>query len=105
MSSDTDMRVQTPATAAAPPSTGIRLADGTAFDDLIDLQARTVQLRTCTDEQIFKLEMERVFGRAWLVVAHESEIPHTNDYVVRRMALDEVIVSRDKKGEVHVSLN
>ena len=27
------------------------------------------------DEEIFALERERVFGRAWMFVAHESEIP------------------------------
>ena len=28
-----------------------------------------------SDEEIFRLERERVFGRSWMYLAHESEIP------------------------------
>ena len=33
-----------------------------------------------TDPAIFDLEMERVFGRAWIYVGHESQIPAAGDY-------------------------
>src|SRR5262245_28459481 len=57
------------------------------------------------DEDIFQLEMERVFGKAWLFVGHETEIPSPGDYVVRPMGQDSVIVTRDEHGEIHVLLN
>lgn len=57
------------------------------------------------DEQIFSLEKERLFSRAWLFVAHESEIPQPGDYVVRRVLQDSFIVARDSAGEIRVMFN
>jgi phenylpropionate dioxygenase-like ring-hydroxylating dioxygenase large terminal subunit len=57
------------------------------------------------DEQIFALEKERLFGRAWMFVAHESEIPGAGDYVVRHVLDDSFIVVRDEKGEIHAHFN
>nr|ABP43172.1 phthalate 3,4-dioxygenase, alpha subunit [Mycolicibacterium gilvum PYR-GCK] len=57
------------------------------------------------DKQIFSLEKERLFSRAWLFVAHESEIPQPGDYVVRQVLQDSFIVARDSAGEVRVMFN
>ncbi|MDX6397598.1 MAG: hypothetical protein QOJ43_1006 [Gaiellaceae bacterium] len=57
------------------------------------------------DEDIFKAERERVFGRAWMYLAHESEIPEPGDYVLRRIVDDSFIVVRDEHGEVRVLAN
>jgi phthalate 3,4-dioxygenase subunit alpha len=58
-----------------------------------------------SDEEIFALERERVFGRSWMFLAHESEIPDPGDYVVRRIVDDSFIVVRDEGGIVRVLLN
>ena len=50
------------------------------------------------DGEIFALEQERLFGRAWMFVAHESEIPHDGDYVVRRVLDDSFIVTPRREG-------
>ncbi|WP_158019050.1 Rieske 2Fe-2S domain-containing protein [Mycobacterium basiliense] len=57
------------------------------------------------DEELFACEKERLFGRAWMFVAHESEIPHDGDYVVRRVLDDSFIVARDANGEVRAMFN
>src|SRR3546814_9949823 len=57
-------------------ATAPRLSDGTAVSELIDLERREVSLRVHHDQEIFDLEMERIFTRSWLPVAHESEIPN-----------------------------
>jgi len=58
-----------------------------------------------TDPAIFDLEMKRVFGRAWLYLAHDSEMPAAGDYVVRHMGTQGVILTRDKAGGVHAIFN
>jgi phenylpropionate dioxygenase-like ring-hydroxylating dioxygenase large terminal subunit len=58
-----------------------------------------------SDAAVFELEREQVFGRAWMFLAHESEIPDPGDYVVRRVLDDSFIVVRDESGRVGVHFN
>jgi phenylpropionate dioxygenase-like ring-hydroxylating dioxygenase large terminal subunit len=58
-----------------------------------------------TDPAIHALEIERIFNRTWLFLAHESEIPKPGDYVVRPMGSDHVIVLRGDDGGVRAFLN
>jgi len=57
------------------------------------------------DEELYRQEQERVFGRAWLVVGHEDMIRKPGDYVTNYMGEVPVIVSRDIAGKVHVLVN
>ena len=57
------------------------------------------------DKVIFDAEMRRIFARHWVFVAHESEIPKNGDFVLRRVGLDEVIVTRDSTGKINVLSN
>jgi nitrite reductase/ring-hydroxylating ferredoxin subunit len=57
------------------------------------------------DPVIFDAEMRRIFARNWVFVAHETEIPNPGDFVLRKVGLDEVIVTRDGKGAIHVLSN
>ena len=57
------------------------------------------------DDKVFRAEMDRIFTRTWVFVAHESEIPNSGDFVQRKIGLDGVIVTRNGKGEVNVLLN
>lgn len=57
------------------------------------------------DRGIFELERDRLFSRAWLFVAHESEIPQDGDYVVRRVLDDSFIIARDSRGDVRAMFN
>lgn len=58
-----------------------------------------------TDEDVYQLELERIFGRSWLFVAHESMVPKEGDYITTFMAEDPVIVSRGNDGHIRVLLN
>ena len=33
-----------------------------------------------TDPEIFELEMARIWGRAWIFIGHESQVPDAGDY-------------------------
>jgi PAH dioxygenase large subunit len=65
----------------------------------------TVDRAYFTDHEIWLKELDGIFKRSWLLVAHESELPSPGDYVTRRMGKDEVIVSRSEGGEIKVLLN
>ena len=81
-----------------------KLADGSTISDLIDLERREVQLRTLADREIYEIEQDKIFGKTWLLLGHESEIPDDGNFIQRFMGDDSVIVARHK-GEVFVSLN
>lgn len=73
---------------------------------LIETEPRfAVSRRIYNDEDIHHAELERIFRRSWLFVAHESEIAEPGDYVTRRLGIDRVIVTRDEEGGIRVLLN
>jgi phenylpropionate dioxygenase-like ring-hydroxylating dioxygenase large terminal subunit len=62
--------------------------------------------RVYRDEEVFEAEMRGIFGRCWIFVAHESEIPDGGDYKVAHIGRQPVIVSRHADdGSIHVMLN
>lgn len=64
-----------------------------------------VSRRAYWSKEDFAIEMERIFRRCWLFVAHESEIPSAGDYVTRSFGGEDVIVARDEAGDVRIFLN
>ncbi|MBN9734191.1 MULTISPECIES: aromatic-ring-hydroxylating dioxygenase subunit alpha [unclassified Pseudonocardia] len=74
--------------------------------DVLDAVRRgMIPAHVYNDREIFELEKERVFSRAWVFVGHESEIARPGDYVVRRVLEDSFIVTRDEKGEIRAHFN
>lgn len=54
---------------------------------------------------VFQLEQEKIFEKAWVFLAHQSEIPAPNDFVLRNLAGNSVIVNRDTSGRLRCHLN
>ena len=78
---------------------------GTA-DELTRLvQADRVHHSLYTDPVIFELEMDRLFGRAWLLLGHESQVRKAGDFFTTRLGREPVIVTRDAAGRLQVLVN
>ena len=72
---------------------------------LIDTREGWVDRRIFWDEAIYQQELDRVFARAWLFVAHESELPKAGDFLTTYMGQDSVIVARHTDGRIRVFTN
>ncbi|MPZ14633.1 MAG: Rieske 2Fe-2S domain-containing protein [Chloroflexi bacterium] len=72
---------------------------------LVNTEAGLVSRRIFADQEIYRLEMERIFHRCWLFLGHESMIPRPGDYITNYMGEDPVIVWRDARGSARAFLN
>lgn len=81
------------------------LRDGTRVEDLVDEEGGHISRRIYGDPQVFELEQERIFRRAWGFLAHESEVANVGDYVCRELAGESVVVVKGDDGVIRAFLN
>ena len=55
--------------------------------------------------ELFQLEMERLWSRAWIYAGHESQIRNEGDYLTVNVAAQPLIVLRHGDGSVRVLVN
>lgn len=58
-----------------------------------------------TDPSIFAEELHKIWYRTWVFVGHESEVAQPNDYVRKKLGLQDIIMTRDRDGQIHLLLN
>jgi phenylpropionate dioxygenase-like ring-hydroxylating dioxygenase large terminal subunit len=73
------------------------------FDELI--KDDRVHGSLYTDPDIYQRELERIWYRTWVYVGHVSEVSQPNDYVLKSIGPQQVIMTRDRDGEIHLLLN
>ncbi|WP_432557854.1 aromatic ring-hydroxylating oxygenase subunit alpha [Granulicoccus sp. GXG6511] len=78
-------------------------ADTTRSADLVTDDR--VEGRLYTDPEIFEEEMQKIFYKSWVWVAHESEIPQAGSFKTTFVGQQPVIVVRDRKGNFNTLLN
>ncbi|WP_425417614.1 aromatic ring-hydroxylating oxygenase subunit alpha [Oricola indica] len=70
-----------------------------------DLEQGLVPMRIFNDPDVHRLEMQGIFTRSWIFIAHESEIPNVGDFVARSIGEDPYVCVRDENGDIRVLLN
>ncbi|MGA0347181.1 MAG: aromatic ring-hydroxylating oxygenase subunit alpha, partial [Alphaproteobacteria bacterium] len=58
-----------------------------------------------TDPDLFELEMDRIFGQAWIYVGHDSQIPNTGDFITTEIGRQPVILIRHSDGNPKLLIN
>ncbi len=57
------------------------------------------------DNDVYQLEVERIFSRCWLMLGHDSLLPKPGDFITTYMAEDRVILSRQSDGSLKAFIN
>ncbi|NKY32462.1 Rieske 2Fe-2S domain-containing protein [Nocardia speluncae] len=73
--------------------------------EFVDLENGLVRKSAYTDPDLYTAEMNRIFERTWLYIAHASEVPEPGDYKTTEVAGRPVIVVRGADGEIRVLQN
>src|SRR5262249_11481394 len=58
-----------------------------------------------TSEEVFRLELERVFRQRWLFAGYTCQLPRAGDYFTFEIGDDSLIVIRDDEGAVRAHVN
>ncbi len=70
------------------------------------VQPTRLHKRLYLDPEVFELEMQRIWGQAWIFIGHESQVPKPGDYFTTNITHKiPVVMVRDKSGSVHVLHN
>lgn len=74
-----------------------------AWDQLI--RADHVHGSLYTDPAVYQEELNKIWFRTWIYVGHESEVSEVNDFVMKSIGPEPIIMTRDKSGAIHLLHN
>jgi len=69
------------------------------------IKADSIHRDVYLDSNIFQLEMSRIFGRTWIFVGHDSQVPSEGDFITTRIGLQPIVMVRGADSKVHVLYN
>lgn len=72
---------------------------------LMDAEHGVIDRRIFWERDIYEQELERVFARTWVFLAHESQLPQPGSFLTTQIGSDGVIVVRGKDGVIRAFLN
>lgn len=79
----------------------------TSLSDLIERQAPSCSLEGAfyNDPEIYKVDMEHLVYRQWLLVDHESRIPNRGEYFVFEIDDESIILIRGSDNRIYAHYN
>jgi phenylpropionate dioxygenase-like ring-hydroxylating dioxygenase large terminal subunit len=69
------------------------------------VQPHQVHRDIYVDAQLFALEMQRLWARAWLFVGHASQVPQPGDFITTQLGAQPVLMLRQPDGGIQVLHN
>lgn len=73
--------------------------------DYVDAERGLVRGEIFQSREIYELELQHIFARSWLFLAHDAMIRRPGDFMQTYMGEDPVVVARQKDGSVKAFLN
>jgi phenylpropionate dioxygenase-like ring-hydroxylating dioxygenase large terminal subunit len=73
--------------------------------NLVDPKKGLIDRRIYSDPDIYQLELEQIFARAWNFMCHDSQIPNPGDFFMSYIGEDRVICVRDNDGNPQLLIN
>ena len=65
-------------------------------------EARALPPACYTSDEFFAFEKEAIFGRTWLCLGHQNQVPNAGDYFAITLLDEPLLVVRDQTGQIHV---
>ncbi len=72
---------------------------------MVNPETGLVDRRIFSEQDIYEMELERIFARAWNFMCHDSQIPNPGDFFQTVIGEDRVICVRDNDGMPQVLVN
>lgn len=72
---------------------------------LIDGRRGLVSRRIFVDPSLYEREMAQIYGKCWLLLGHESQVPNRGDFFTTYMGEVPVLVTRDREGRLGAFFN
>src|SRR3954469_21027038 len=67
--------------------------------------AKSLPQKYFVSPDIFARELSVIFAAQWVLVGHQSQIPHAGDCFVTEVANESLIIARDKDQSIHAFYN
>jgi phenylpropionate dioxygenase-like ring-hydroxylating dioxygenase large terminal subunit len=75
------------------------------FNELVQAEQGLISRRIFVEDEIYQLELAKIFAKCWLFLCHESQLPNPGDFLSTYMGEDPILVTRGKDGKIRAFLN